>query len=173
MATYNINKITLPSGDICNLQDSNAITDVQLNGSSVVSNGVANINILDDFASTGYDSATGTSGAITVKTYTITEAGIYAFSGTSYQTRNNYTTAQQAGMNSALTVMRANSGGTNQESYSQRAVITGGGDNCVSAIMQCSVGDTIKFNVQQTVGNSGATLSEQTFYVRSSMIRLV
>jgi hypothetical protein len=70
-------------------------------------------------------------------------------------------------------VIRANSGGTNQESYSQRAVTTGGGDNTVSAIMNCAAGDTVKFNVQQTAGNSGATLSEQTFYVRSSMIRLV
>jgi hypothetical protein len=129
--------------------------------------------INEGFDSTGYVSATGTSGAITVKTWTISEAGVYAITATSYQTRSGYTTAQQATMSGALTVIRLNSGGTAQESYSQRAALTGGGDNTVSAIMNCSAGDTIECRVQQTAGSSGATLSSQTFYVRSALIKLV
>ena len=43
MATFTIEKITLPNGDVCNLQDANAVTDVQIGGSSVVSNGVATV----------------------------------------------------------------------------------------------------------------------------------
>lgn len=41
MATYTINKITLPNGDVCNLSGSG--TDVQINGTSITSGGVANI----------------------------------------------------------------------------------------------------------------------------------
>lgn len=45
MATYTIDKITLPNGDVCNLQDATSgyITDVQINNTSLVSSGVANI----------------------------------------------------------------------------------------------------------------------------------
>lgn len=129
--------------------------------------------INEGFDSTGYVSATGTSGAITVKTWTISEAGVYAITATSYQTRSGYTTAQQATMSGALTVIRLNSSSTAQESYSQRAALTGGGDNTVSAIMNCSAGDTIECRVQQTAGSSGATLASQTFYVRSALIKLV
>lgn len=129
--------------------------------------------INEDFDSTGYVSTTGTSGAITVKTWNITEAGVYAISGTGYQTRNNYTAAQQPTMSGVLTLMRLNSSNVSQESYSQRAPLTGGGDCTVSAIMNCSAGDKIEFRWQQTAGSSGATLSSQTFYVRSALIRLV
>lgn len=127
----------------------------------------------EGFDSTGYVSATGTTGAITVKTWNITEAGVYAISATGYQTRSGYTAAQQATMSGALTIMRLNSSNVSQESYSQRAALTGGGDCAVSAIMQCDAGDKIELRWQQTAGSSGATLSSQTFYVRSALIRLV
>lgn len=129
--------------------------------------------INEDFDSTGYESRTGTSGAVTVKTWNITDAGVYAISGTGYQSRNNYTAAQQSTMSGVLTLMRLNSSDVAQESYSQRAPLTGGGDCTVSAIMNCSAGDKIEFRWQQTAGSSGATLSSQTFYVRSALIRLV
>lgn len=126
----------------------------------------------DNFDSTGYVSTTGTSGVVTVKTWTIAEAGVYAISGTGYQTRTNYSAAQQATMSGVLTMLRSNLSGTSQESYSQRAPLTGGGDCTVSAIMNCAAGDKIEFRWQQTAGSSGATLSSQTFYVRSAIIRL-
>ena len=129
--------------------------------------------INEGFDSTGWTSATGTSGAITVKTWNITEDGVYAINATSYQTRNNYTAAQQATMNSSLVVGRYNSSDTALETYSQRSPLTGGGDCMVSAMFRCTAGETIKCKVQQFAGSSGATLSSQTFYVRSSIIKLV
>lgn len=124
------------------------------------------------FEATGYESATGTSGAITVQTRNITASGIYLVTASSYQTRTGYSAAQQALMNSVLTIGRYNSGGTAQGTYLQRAPLTGGGDNAVAALIQCEAGDTIQCRVQQQVGSSGATLTEQTFYARLSIIRI-
>lgn len=125
-----------------------------------------------DFNATGYESATGTSGVITVKTINITEAGLYLISASSYQTYTGYTVAQRATMCSVLTVGRYNSSGTAQGTFLQRSPLTGGGDNAVSAVFRCEAGDTIQCRVQQQVGSSGATLAEQTFYVRSSIMKL-
>lgn len=129
--------------------------------------------INEGFDSTGWASAVGTSGAVTVKTWNITEDGVYAITATSYQTRAGYTAAQQATMNSSLVVGRYDSSDTALETYSQRSPLTGGGDCTVSAIMRCTAGEAIKCKVQQFAGSSGATLSSQTFYVRSALIKLV
>ena len=128
---------------------------------------------LKGYTYANWETATGTSGAITVKSYNITEAGVYAIAGASYQTTTGYTTAQRSSMTSTLTLWVYDSGGDSKMSVAQKAVLTGGGDCSVSFIFECAAGDTVRFTVQQTAGNSGATLAEQTFYVRSSMIRLV
>jgi len=38
MSTYNINKIKLPNGDICNLKDSNTIDPIKISSQSNTSN---------------------------------------------------------------------------------------------------------------------------------------
>lgn len=124
------------------------------------------------FTATAYESTTGTSGAITVKTWNITEDGLYLVNASSYQTRTGYTSAQQAAMCSVLTVGRYDATETAQGTYLQRSPLTGGGDNAVSAVFRCVAGDTIQCRVQQQAGSSGATLAEQTFYVRSSIMKL-
>ncbi len=131
----------------------------------------SNDRMLTGFDSTGYESATGTSGSVAVKTWTIAEAGLYQTIGTGYMTRTGYTAANQALMKCALTVTQYR-GGTAVASYSQQAQATGGGDCAVSAMLECEAGDTIVYTMQQFAGSSGVTLAQQTFYVRSSILKL-
>lgn len=120
----------------------------------------------------GYNTATGTSGAIQVKSWNITEAGLYLAVGTGYMTRNGYTTEQQALMKCAILATQLNSSETAVQQFNQQNQATGGGDCCVMGLFNCSAGDKIVFSMQQTKGSSGVTLTEQTFYVRSSIIKL-
>jgi len=129
--------------------------------------------VLNNFDKTSYESATGTSGSISVKTWNITEAGVYLICATGYQTTTGYSNSEKSMMATTIGAYHYDSNAQSQGSYTAKAPMTGGGDCCVSAMFQCAAGDTIELKMQQAAGGSGATLTQQTFYVRSSIIRLV
>ena len=127
----------------------------------------------DNFSKTNYESATGTSGSVSVKTWNITEAGVYLVCATGYQTTTGYSNSEKSMMATTIGAYHYDSNAQSLGSYTAKAPMTGGGDCCVSAMFQCAVGDSIELKMQQAAGGSGATLAQQTFYVRSSIIRLV
>lgn len=144
------------------------------NGSAWTSGGAyGSIDLNTDFIPAGnFESALGTTGIITITERTFTEAGIYLISATGYQTHEGYTTAERAGITTALTLLHLDSSNTALESSSQRSVLTGGGDCSVSMIINAAAGDKVALRWQQSVGASGATLTEQTMYGRMASIKL-
>lgn len=125
----------------------------------------------NNFDYTGWESATGTSGVIDIKTYSITEPGVYLVCACGYQSVTGYTTADRALMTTAILAFHY-SGGVAQSSYSSRAPMTGGGDCSTAAMFQCAAGDSIVVSMQQAKGGGSTALASQTFYAKSSLIRL-
>ena len=126
----------------------------------------------DAIIGSAWVTATGTSGPVQVHELNIIKDGTYLIVASSYQSRTGYSTSERSQMASGFTVYHQNSSGTDINSYEDSTTLTSSGDNNVAAIFTCKAGDKIRFVCQQFAGSSGATLTEQTFYVRASMIKL-
>ena len=125
-----------------------------------------------DFYEGGYISGTGTSGAVSVDSYSVTKSGVYLITASGYQTTANYSSAQEADMVSQLTIAHVRSG-VDLSTYIDDGSLLQGGDRCCCAMFSGEIGDVIDFRWRQQAGSSGVTLAEETFYIKHAVIKLI
>ena len=82
-----------------------------------------------DFYEGGYISQTGTSGAVSVDSYSITKTGVYLITASGYQTTANYTSVEEADMVCQLTIAHVR-GGVDLSTYIDDGPLLQGGDRC-------------------------------------------